>query len=99
MGNTKEGILQYIADHEPVSAHMISEAFDIHPTMTHRHLKDLQHQNMIRKKGKPPKVYYFAETQANEPLPRIDLPAEFETCIEKHFYKRSPDGKDREGVP
>lgn len=55
---TKENILQWIIRHWPVTSKQIKSEFDIFPTMIYRHLKSLLDNNLIKKIGTPPKVYY-----------------------------------------
>lgn len=97
-GNTKDEILQYIYTNEPVTAHMISDAFKIHPTMTHRHLKSLFERNLIKKKGTPPKVYYFINNRTDEAVPTIPLERALVSLLDEHYYQRGADGAQRRGA-
>ncbi len=57
--NTRELILAYIHKHAPLQASQIASHFWLYPTIIHRHLKQLIHEEKIYKEGTPPKVLYY----------------------------------------
>ncbi|MDH3324668.1 MAG: hypothetical protein OEL89_03455 [Candidatus Peregrinibacteria bacterium] len=64
MGN-KENIFKFIQEKQPVSPREIVANFDIKRVMVQRHLKNLQEDGVIEKRGSAPKVYYFTKREVS----------------------------------
>jgi len=60
--NTRSRLLKYIQNEAPVRVKDIVQEFGLSAEMVHRHLKKLLNENLIIKKGKAPRVFYFPAT-------------------------------------
>lgn len=66
--NTKQRILDYVAQFGEASPHQLVIYLGISPQALFRHLKALMESNQLTKLGAPPKVYYrMAAQRMTEP--------------------------------
>jgi DNA-binding transcriptional ArsR family regulator len=94
--NTKQRILDYVAQFGEVSPHQLVTYLGISPQALFRHLKALMESNQLTKLGAPPKVYYrMAAQRMTEPEIAI---SEADRHQLSQFYYVSPIGDSYEGL-
>ncbi len=96
--DTKQQLLDFIANSEGVSPAELAKALHISPQMVHRHLKALVAEGAIKKLGQPPQVrYIIAPTHfAQAGLPKLSQAST--EYIERHYMTVKPNGEVLLGV-
>ncbi len=96
---TSEKIIRYIKKHQQVTGVELADYLDIGDRAVRKQLKTLLDGGKIHKIGKPPRVYYYFNTQevSEEPV-AIQLDPDTRDLIEENFYHVTPVGNILEGV-
>ncbi|MCK5588964.1 MAG: Fic family protein [Candidatus Pacebacteria bacterium] len=89
MKSTKQKILDYIQKKGEVTPKEISDFFSLGSVMVHRHLKKLQKENKIARKGQIPKVFYFYIKTDKESRVRESLNFVKENFLDKFKEEKS----------
>ena len=63
---TSEKIIKYIQDREQATGSELSDYLDITDRAVRKQLNSLLKKNILRKTGKPPRVFYLLKKQSNQ---------------------------------
>jgi len=89
--HTREKIVDFVAKNERTTAKSIIEHIGLTPPGVFKHLSSLISSGILRKQGKPPKVFY--SVVRSSPINRdYALDPEAERFIDERFLKIGPDG-------
>ncbi len=100
MNNTQKEILKYLESKQrPVSAFELSNTLGKSRVTIHSNLKKMVTEDILIKKGLPPKVYYeindLEKPKQNE---NFTLNPKISNLIQENFLLLTPDGKEVEGI-
>jgi len=95
MKKTKNLIIDFIKENQPVTANQL-QIMGISKAMIHRHLKKLINDNLIIKKGTPPKVFYFIKENNLETISFFS--DSIKNILNQEYVYISPDGKIEYGL-
>ena len=94
---TKQNILKLIKEKGEISAKEIIIKIGFSKQIIFRHLKSLIEDNLIKKTGTPPKVFYSLK-KAVKSEKKINYPTRTIEIIEREFITMTPDGKILKGL-
>lgn len=95
--DTKRQLYEFIRQKGPVGPSRIASYLQISVRMVHRHLKALLSAGLIKKKGLPPKVLYFAvEVAETYDFPHLNT--NDQEYIDQHYLAIKPNGEVLEGT-
>lgn len=94
---TKSQIIEIISKNGYIQVKELVQMLGITQAAVHRALNKLIHDQVLIKKGRPPKVFYFLK----EPLPQkttVKLSEEQHRILQEHYVYISPSGKIETGL-
>ena len=95
--DTAQKILEYISTNTQASPKDLYNLLGLSPRAVFKQLNKLSKNNLIRRIGNPPKVYYTLTTKELPKNP-IDLDEQTTRLINEHFYYISPIGQEKIGL-
>ncbi|HET9946486.1 MAG TPA: hypothetical protein VFQ63_00280 [Patescibacteria group bacterium] len=95
---TSQKIIEYIAKNRQASGKELSTYLpEITPRAIRKQLKKLLDQNVLKKIGRPPKVYYLLETEKKS-LDENKIDKNITSLINKRYLYISPSGQSMPGL-
>lgn len=95
--NTSEKILRFISKNRQASGKQLSDYLtDITPRAVRKQLKKLTDKGLLKKVGRPPKVYYLRETQKKTSATQ-KIATKVEHIIDERYLFISPPGEYKLG--
>lgn len=95
--STSEKIIEYITKHRQASGKELSDYLSgITARAVRKQLKNLLEKGVLRKIGRPPKVYYLLETN-KEPLPDEHVDSNIRQILDDRYLYISPSGESKPG--
>ncbi|MFA6554399.1 MAG: winged helix-turn-helix transcriptional regulator [Candidatus Paceibacterota bacterium] len=95
---TSEKIINYIKDKGQASGNELADFLGITTRAVRKQLFNLLEQNLVHKRGTPPKVYYFINDIKKDVISEIIFDKKTEKIINENFLLISPSGERKEGI-
>ncbi|MEI8328154.1 MAG: winged helix-turn-helix transcriptional regulator [Candidatus Taylorbacteria bacterium] len=95
---TSEKIINYIKDKGQASGNELADFLGITTRAVRKQLFNLLEQNLVHKRGTPPKVYYFVNEIKNDFISEIIFDDKTKEIINENFLLISPSGERKEGI-
>ncbi|MDP3962556.1 MAG: winged helix-turn-helix transcriptional regulator [bacterium] len=95
---TSEKIITYIRDKGQASGNDLAHFLGITTRAVRKQLAKLLEENVVYKRGTPPKVYYFIDDSQKDFGHEIVFDKKTKKIIEANFLMISPSGERKEGV-
>jgi len=95
---TSEKIINYIKDKGQASGNELADFLGITTRAVRKQLSNLLEQNLVHKRGTPPKVYYFVNDSERDIISEIIFDKKTEGIINDNFLLISPSGERKQGV-
>ena len=97
--NTKERIIEYIAQHGQVRVNNLQKTLNISHVAIHRHLKKMLSEGIVVRIGTPPLVFYkLAREEVTATINTKEIPHAARQIIENNFLMISPEGRLLYGI-
>ena len=96
--STSDKIIKYIKDEGPITGAELADYLAISRQALFKHLPKLLAGGLIKKIGKPPKVFYLINTPEKKLETGINISDEIKSVINKNFLAITPTGGKKEGL-